>query len=87
MFFDTALKKEKRKRRKKKGVHGMWVDLNAVMVAHSPLKDRQISAGLGRDKERAGRLAVLIQPQVIGKSKYHSHRQPDFDVDMETTHA
>ena len=64
----------------------MWVDLNAVMVAHSPLKDRQISAGLGQGNG-VGRWAVLIQPQVIGKSKYQSHRQPDFDVDMETTHA
>ena len=49
----------------------MWVDLNAVMVAHSPLKDRQISAGLGQGNG-VGRWAVLIQPQVIGKSKYQS---------------
>ena len=74
MFFDTALKKEKRKKegKKKKEYTACGWTLNPVMVAHSALKDRQISAGLGRDKERAGRWAVLIQPQVIGKSKYQS---------------
>ena len=75
-------KKKERKKEKKREYTACGWTLNPVMVAHSALKDRQISAGLGRDKERAGRWAVLIQPQVIGKSKYQSHRQPDFDVDM-----